>query len=96
MSPKSAKSAGPAKRVPYRPPRDRRELWTAIAVATLIVVVTASLVWFVRPNRESAPTAPTPTAPAATAPTIAPTASTEAPVTDTTAPTEDTTAPAGG
>ncbi|MET0894729.1 MAG: hypothetical protein ABWY80_02645 [Acidimicrobiia bacterium] len=97
MSPirsKSSAKASSGKRVPYKAPRPRRELYTAIAVGVVIFVVTATLVWFLRPNRESAST-PVNTA---TVTTEAPTDTTGA--TDTTAapsdttPT-DTTAPAG-
>jgi hypothetical protein len=96
MSPRRA-SAPAGKRVPYRAPRDRRELWTAIAAASLVVIVTVSLVWFLRPNRDSTsvPTSTTGGVSFNTAPTTAPTDTTAAP-TDTTAPTQDTTAPAGG
>ncbi len=52
MSTRRAPRSSPAKRVSYKPPRDRRELLVAIGVAVLIVVVTATLVWFLRPNRD--------------------------------------------
>jgi hypothetical protein len=92
MSPRrSTRTAG--KRVPYRPPRDRRELWTAIAVAALIVIVTSTLVWFLRPNRESTGTESTPATVATTPSTDATT--TTAPTT-TSPPTQDTTAQSGG
>ena len=75
----------PAKRVPYKPPRDRRELVVAISVAVVIVVVTAALVWFLRPNRESASdSSPVPTV------VTTPTGSTAPGDTTTTAPTGDT------
>src|SRR5262249_37153552 len=61
MSPSRATRATTTKRAPSRAPRDRRELWTAIAVASLIVVATFALVWFLRPNRESTSTTDTTT-----------------------------------
>ena len=85
MSPSRSSNPSAAKRVPYKPPRARHELVTAIVVGTVIVVVTATLVWFLRPNRESAST-PAVTTPAST---VAPTDSTAA--TDTTAASSDTT-----
>jgi hypothetical protein len=97
MSPSRSSKPSTAKRVPYKPPRPRRELVTAIVVGTLIVVITATLIWFLRPNRESTAT-PVVTTPASTvAPTdTTPTESTQAP-TDTTAPaTTETTAAATG
>jgi hypothetical protein len=98
MSPRRAPATA-GKRVPYRAPRDRRELWMAIAAASLILIVTASLVWFVRPNRESTSAPPSTTGDVTfnTVPTTPPTASTAAP-TDTTpiTPTDNTTAPPGG
>ena len=89
MSSSRAPRSTPTKRVPYKPPRDRRELFVAIGVAVLIVVVTATLVWFLRPNRESEAT-PTPVI---TSPTTLPTDTTTAPTDSTTAPTDSTTSP---
>ena len=37
----------------WKPPRDRRELVIAILASLAVIVVTASLVWFLRPNRDS-------------------------------------------
>lgn len=93
MSPSTPRP--PAKRVPYKARRDRREIVTAIVVFTVIVVVTMSLVWFLRPNRDST-SPPTPDASPVTS-TTTPTDSTD--TTATTAPaatdtTTDTTAPA--
>ncbi|MFI5045543.1 MAG: hypothetical protein ACHQIG_00650 [Acidimicrobiia bacterium] len=100
MSPKRAARATTAKRVPYRPRRDRRELWTAIVAASLIVIATASLLWFLRPNRASTPTVatnPTPNASVDTTPTTAPADTTPATApADTTPPAGDTTATSGG
>jgi hypothetical protein len=78
--------------VPYRAPRDRIEVWTAVGVAIVIVVATATLVWFLRPNRGSSGSGQTP---ATTAATAAPTDTTAAPA-STTAPTDTTAAPSGG
>jgi hypothetical protein len=56
----------------WKPPRDRREVLVAVLSSLAVIVVTASLVWFLRPNRDSgsSPTtqtvAPTTTAPGAT------------------------------
>ena len=99
MSPSKSSKPTTVKRVPYKAPRDRRELMTAITVGVLIVVVTATLVWFLRPNRESTSTTSTPsvTVPPTTPATDTPLAG--AP-TDTTVPEDttpqDTTAPDGG
>jgi hypothetical protein len=98
MSPSRSSRPTSAKRVPYKAPRDRRELVTAITVGVLIFVVTATLVWFLRPNRESTSTTSTPTAtaPSTTDTTVPGTSS----PTDTTVPEgttpQDTTAPGGG
>jgi len=40
-------------REPYRLKRDRRELAVAIAVAALIVIVTAIAVWILAPNDDN-------------------------------------------
>ncbi len=83
MSPTRSSKPSTAKRVPYKPPRPRRELVTGILVGVVIVVVTATLVWFLRPNRESTSTStPVSTTPTST---VAPTDTTLAP-TDTTVP----------
>ena len=37
----------------WKPPRDRREIVIAVLASLAVVVVTASLVWFLRPNRDS-------------------------------------------
>jgi len=50
MSPKPrGKSAG------WKPPRDRREVVTAVLASLTVIVITAALVWFLRPNREAPP-----------------------------------------
>jgi hypothetical protein len=91
MSTRRTPRSSPAKRVPYKPPRDRRELLVAIGAAVLIVVVTAALVWFLRPNRDSG--GGSTESPVITAPTTLPTESTGAPTDSTTAPTDTTGAP---
>ena len=40
------------RRTPYKPPRDRRELTIAILTSVAIVLVTAVLVWVLRPNKD--------------------------------------------
>ena len=40
----------------WKPPRDRREILTAVLAALAVIVVTCALVWFVRPNRDSGST----------------------------------------
>ena len=37
----------------WKPPRDRRELVIAVLASLTVIVVTAALVWFLRPNRDS-------------------------------------------
>jgi hypothetical protein len=68
----------------WKQPRDRREVLVAVLASLAVIVVTASLVWFLRPNRESAST---------TTDTVA-TTTTAAGATTTTAPGATTTAPA--
>ena len=69
----------------WKPPRDRRELVIAVLASLAVIVVTASLVWFLRPNRDSGssdvPLTPTPTTVAAGASTTLPTDTTVAPTT---------------
>ena len=66
----------------WRPPRDRRELVVAVLASLTVIVVTAALVWFLRPNRDSgssstvstaATTATTAAGTTTVAPTTAPT-----------------------
>ena len=37
----------------WKPPRDRREVVIAVLASLAVIIVTASLVWFLRPNRDS-------------------------------------------
>jgi len=87
-------SARKVSREPYRIGRSRREVWTAVAAALAIVLVTVVGVWILAP-----PEAPrtgivgNPTAPAATSPASG---TTSPATTGTTAATEATTATTGG
>ena len=45
-----------SKRGAYKPPRDRREIVTAVLASLAVIVVTGALVWFLRPNRDSGST----------------------------------------
>jgi hypothetical protein len=67
----------------WKQPRDRREIVIAVLASLAVIVVTASLVWFLRPNRDSGSSTPNDT-----------TATTVASSTSTTVPGETTTAPA--
>ena len=69
----------------WKPPRDRREVLVAVLASLAVIVVTASLVWFLRPNRESASTSTTATV-ATTAPSPTTAATTTGPGATTTAP----------
>ena len=40
------------RRTPYKAPRDRREVVVAVLCAVAVVVVTATLVWVFRPNKD--------------------------------------------
>jgi hypothetical protein len=51
------------RRSDYKPPRQRTEVRVAVLTSLVIILATASLVWFLRPNRESTPTAPAPNKP---------------------------------
>ena len=75
----------PKRRGTYKPPRNRRELTIAVLSSLAIIVVTAVLIWVLRPNKDLG-TSPAPVA--TTTVTAAPT--TPVP-TDTTAPPADTT-----
>jgi len=71
------------RRTPYKAPRDRRELVTAVLCAFAVVVVTAVLVWVFRPNKDLG-----------TNKTLFPEPTTTIVPSDTTVPASDTTAPA--
>jgi len=73
----------------WKPPRDRKEVVTAVLAALAVVVVTAALVWFLRPNRDSGATS---TPDTVTTPTTAVSDTTTSLPTDTTV--APTTAPA--
>ena len=74
----------------WKPPRDRREVVVAVLASLALILVTASLVWFLRPNRDSGST---PTPEPATTPTTAAGASTTTPPPPTSAPGDTTVAP---
>ena len=73
----------PKARGDYKAPRDRREVWTAVAVAVAIVVATGILVWFVRPNQDSGSSTTVTTSPSAASTTVPGTAATTTPATTT-------------
>jgi hypothetical protein len=52
MSPKGRRT--------WKPARDRREIVIAVASVLVVVLITASLVWFLRPNKTSGPSGNTP------------------------------------
>jgi hypothetical protein len=82
------------RRSTYKAPRDRREVTIAVLSSLAIVVVTATLLWVLRPNKDSGST-PAPvatTTPAGATSTTGPSATTVAP-TESTAPADST--PAG-
>jgi hypothetical protein len=70
----------------WKPRRDRREVVVAMLASLAVIVVTVSLVWFLRPNRDSGTTsvpdtvATSTTIPGETATTV-PGAATTAPAT---------------
>ena len=79
----------PRKRSTYKPRRDRREVAIAVAASVLIVVVTFTLIWVLRPNNDlGSSQTPAITTPATT---TTPGATTTAPVATT--PPETTAAP---
>jgi hypothetical protein len=47
----------------WKPPRDRREVAVAVLSCLAVLVVTATLVWFLRPNRDSGSSTPNVTTP---------------------------------
>jgi hypothetical protein len=67
----------------WKPPRDRKEVATAVLAALAVIVVTAALVWFLRPNRNSgsSSTPETVTTPTTLPSTSLPSDSTVAPTT---------------
>lgn len=75
----------PKRRTEYRAPRDRREVAVAVLTSLAIVVVTAVLIWVLRPNKDSG---------SSPAPVTSPAVTTTLPAV-TTLPAE-TTVPAGG
>ena len=69
-------------REPYRIRRDRRELVVAVAIAALIVLLTAVAVWILAPNDDNSPvfdTTPNITVPSDTTPSTETPAATVAP-----------------
>ena len=86
----------PRRRGTYRPPRNRREVTIAVMSSLAIVVVTAVLLWVLRPNKD---TGSEPILPATSVPTVTTVpSSTLVPPADTTpadtTPPEDTIPPA--
>jgi hypothetical protein len=69
----------PKRRGDWKPPRDRREVVLAVLASVAVVIVTATLVWFLRPNRGSGSSAPESTV--ATSTTAAGATTTSAPTT---------------
>ena len=56
----------------WKPPRDRREIAVAVLASLGVIVVTAALLWFLRPGRNSGSTSTTvPTTPTSTSTTVA-------------------------
>jgi hypothetical protein len=47
----------------YRPPRSRTEVLTAVAAVVGVLVVTAALIWFLRPGDDDSGSEPTVTTP---------------------------------
>jgi ABC-type transporter Mla subunit MlaD len=69
----------PKRRATYKAPRNRREVTIAVLASLTIIVVTAVLIWFLRPNKDlGSSTTVTTTAPAVTT-TLLPTETTVAP-----------------
>ena len=48
----------PKRRGTYKPPRNRRELTIAVLSSLAIIVVTAVLIWVLRPNKDLGSPAP--------------------------------------
>ncbi len=76
----------------WKPPRDRREIVIAVLASLAVIVVTAALVWFLRPNRDSGSTTTSDTT--VTTPTTVPGATTATPTTVPVTTVAPTTAPA--
>jgi hypothetical protein len=55
----------PRRRSSYRPRRDRREVSIAVMSSLAIIIVTAVLVWVLRPNKDLGSSPPQTTVPAA-------------------------------
>jgi hypothetical protein len=69
----------PKRRATYRAPRNRREVTVAVLASLTIIVVTAILIWVLRPNKDlGSSTTVTTTVPAVTT-TLAPSDTTVAP-----------------
>jgi hypothetical protein len=87
----------PRRRGTYKPPRNRRELTIAVLSSVAIVVVTAVLIWVLRPNKDlgSSPAPVATTAPVTTVPvtTLVPTDTTAAPADTTPSDTTPATTP---
>jgi hypothetical protein len=81
----------PTRRGSWKPPRDRKEVAIAVLASLAVIVVTATLVWFLRPNRDSGST-PTPAITPTT--TVPAGATTTAPSTAAPSSTPPSTAPA--
>lgn len=82
MSPQKGSRRGTG----WKRPRDRREVVIAVLASLAVIVVTASLVWFLRPNRDSGTSDTNVTTPStvpidATTTTALPTDTTVAPTT---------------
>ncbi len=86
----SPQAKGSKRGTSWKPPRDRREIAIAVLASLAVIVVTASLVWFLRPNRDSGSTVDTDVTTPATVPVDATTTTpTDTQPTDTTvAPTQ--------
>ena len=83
-------SARKVSREPYRIGRSRREVWTAVAAAVAIVLLTAVVVWIMAPDTSPVRTGTTPSATSPTSGTTLPA------TTGTTAAAEATTGTTGG
>ena len=86
-------SARKVSREPYRIGRSRREVWTAVAAALAIVLVTVVVVWILAPPNPPRTGVPVVDTPSATSP---PSGTTLPATTGTTAAAEATTGTTGG